>query len=217
MIQRLSTGFMPPDELRQMIGEEAYLAALKLTEQDEEQDQLDKIYDKYHQVFGDELRAERSEAQWKLTMAYEEFGVEKRALLAEKAKLEQEKKTEQEKATQLLKLEKEKAKKEQAFLLKVEKEKAKKEQTLLLKVEKEKAKKEKRDLLKAEKEKQEQLLKAEKEKQEQLLKAEKEKEHISRLKMVWKMLDKGNSVETIADLLEVSVLQVQEWIKTFQK
>ncbi|MEY4936528.1 MAG: hypothetical protein RIS64_2887, partial [Bacteroidota bacterium] len=49
------------------------------------------------------------------------------------------------------------------------------------------------------------------------LKAEKEKEHLLRLKMVRKMLDKGNSVETIADLLEVSVLQIQEWIETFKK
>jgi transposase len=55
-----------------------------------------------------------------------------------------------------------------------------------------------------------------KEKQEQLLKAEKEKEHLLRLKMVRKMLDKGNSVETIADLLEVSVLQIQEWVKLFK-
>jgi hypothetical protein len=239
MIQRLTTKWMEPAELRAMIGDEAYFAAKELAEKDKDQKRLDKIYDQFYQNFGDQIEAEQMAAQSRLTMAYQKFGATQRAwhtekaqLEQEKAQLEQEKKAEQEKAEQLLKFEKAKAKKEHVVLLKIEKEKAKKEHALLLKIEKEKAKiekialkeklekvlKEKQEqLLKAEKEKQEQLLKAEKEKQEQLLKAEKEKEHLLRLKMVRKMLDKGNSVETIADLLEVSVLQIQEWIETFKK
>jgi hypothetical protein len=220
MIQRLRTDFMDTAELRQMMGDEAYFAALALGEQDKEQNRRDKIYAQFYDEFGEQVEAEKSAARWKLTMAYQQFADEKRTMLAEKAKLEQnlkqEKKEEHEKAQQLLKLEKEKAKKEQALF--------KKEQALLLKVEKEKAKKEKIALLKAEKEKQTQLLKAEKEKQVQLLKAEKEKqaqllkakeneERIARMKIVRKMLDKGNSVETIADLLDVSVAQVNQWIK----
>jgi hypothetical protein len=213
MIQRLCTGFMEPDELRRMIGDEAYYAAKKLAEQDEEQNRLDKIYDQYHQAFGHELREERAEARMKLLNAYESFGVERRAFLAEKAKLEQALKEEQEKAKLLVKFEKEKVKKEQALLLKLEKEKAKKEKKALLK---EKEKQE--QLLKAEKEKQEQLLKAEKEKQEQLLKAEKEKQEQAlqtQLKIVQKLWNKGHSVESIADLLEVSASQVQQWVKLF--
>jgi hypothetical protein len=213
MIQRLTTKWMEPAELRAMIGDEAYFAAKALAELDKDQKRLDLIYDQFYQNFGDQIEAEQEAARWKLTMAYQEFGASQRAWYAEKAQLEQEIKAEQEKAAQLLKKrleqEKAKAKKEQALLLKAEKEKAKKEQVLLLKMEKEKAKKEKSDL----KEKHEKLLK---EKQEQLLKAEKEKEHLLRLKMVRKMLDKGNSVETIADLLEVSVLQIQEWVKLFK-
>jgi predicted transposase YdaD len=58
------------------------------------------------------------------------------------------------------------------------------------------------------------LLKAEKEKQEQLLKA---KEVETRLKIVQKMLNKGNSVETIAELLDLSIEQVQECIHNLSK
>ncbi len=95
----------------------------------------------------------------------------------------------------MLKAEQEKAKKEQ--------EKAKKQQEALLKAEQEKAKKEKIA-----------LLKAEKEKQTQLLKAKEAEAKMARLKIVQKMLDKGHSVETIAELLDASVEQVQEWIQS---
>jgi hypothetical protein len=231
MIQRLSTEFMPAAELRQMMGDEAYFAALALGEQDKEQNRRDKIYAQFYEEFGEQVEAEKSAARWELTMAYQKFGVEKRTLLAEKVKLEQEKKEEREKlerekkeereklerekkeerekAKQLLKFEKEKAKKEQGLLLKVEKEKAKNERIALLKTQKEKQE----QLLKAEKEKQKQLLKAAKEKQEQLLKTKEKEERIARMKIVRKMLDKGNSVETIADLLDATILQVHEWIK----
>jgi Trp operon repressor len=61
------------------------------------------------------------------------------------------------------------------------------------------------------------LLKAEQEKAKKeqiaLLKAKEAEAQIARLKIVQKMLDKGNSVEIIADLLDVSVQQAQEWIK----
>ncbi|MEY4938235.1 MAG: hypothetical protein RIS64_4596, partial [Bacteroidota bacterium] len=154
MIQRLTTKWMEPAELRAMIGDEAYFAAKELAEKDKDQ-----------KKFGATQRA---------------WHTEKAQLEQEKAQLEQEKKAEQEKAEQLLKFEKAKAKKEHVVLLKIEKEKAKKEHALLLKIEKEKAKIEKialkEKLEKVLKEKQEQLLKAEKEKQEQLLKAEKEKQ-----------------------------------------
>ncbi|MEN9611517.1 MAG: hypothetical protein RLZZ628_2331 [Bacteroidota bacterium] len=261
MIKRLSTQWMEPDELRAMMGNEAYEAAKKLTEQDREQDRLDKIYDQFYQAFGDQVREEKAAALWKLTMAYQDFGEKERAFLADKAKKEQEiakkeqelAKVEQEKAQleqaklkaeqekaqlrqakvkaeqekakaekEIAKMEQEKAKKEQEILkekaekkaehaamkrlLKAEQEKAKKEKETLLKAEQEKAKKEKEILLKAEQEK------AKKEK-EILLKAEQEKELLVRIKLVQKMFNKGNSVETIADLLDESVLQVQAWIQ----
>ncbi|MEO0044548.1 MAG: hypothetical protein RL329_3996 [Bacteroidota bacterium] len=215
MIKRLSTQWMEPDELRAMMGNEAYEAAKKWMEHDREQERLDKIYDQFYQAFGDQLREEKAADMWKLTMAHQDFGVERRAFLAdqarkdqeiakmeqEKAKAEQEKaKAEQEKAKAEQQIEQEKA--ERKRLLKEEREK--KQQ--LLKAEKEKSKKEREQLLKTEKEK------AKKEK-ELLLKTEKEKQRLSRIKLVQKMFHKGNSIETIADLLEVSVSQVQAWLE----
>lgn len=215
MIKRLSTQWMEPDELRAMMGNEAYEAAKKWMEHDREQERLDKIYDQFYQAFGDKLREEKAADMWKLTMAHQDFGVERRAFLADQArkdqeiaKMEQEKtKAEQEKA----KAEQEKAKAEQQ----IEQEKAERKRLLkeerekkqqLLKAEKEKSKKEREQLLKTEKEK------AKKEK-ELLLKTEKEKQRLSRIKLVQKMFHKGNSIETIADLLEVSVSQVQAWLE----
>jgi Trp operon repressor len=204
---------MEPDELRQMMGDEAYFAARKLEEQDKEADRQFEIFDQFYQIYGEQLEANKMAERWKRMIADQEFGVKERALIAKNAKLEQEKKEEQEKAKILLKAEQEKAKKEQILLLKAEQEKAKKEQILLLKAEKAKAKKEQ------EKAKKEQalLLKAEQEKAKKeqiaLLKAKEAEAQIARLKIVQKMLDKGNSVEIIADLLDVSVQQAQEWIK----
>jgi Trp operon repressor len=205
MIQRLCTEWMEPQELRQMIGDEAYFAAKKLEEEDRESDRRFQIFDQFYQIYGDQLDADRAAERWKTTMAYQEMGVKERALLAANAKLEQlEQKNKEaaEKASLLLKKAEEKTKKAE--------EKAKKAE--------EKAKKEKIALLKAEKEKQAQVLKAEKEKQAQVLKAEKEKQAlVARLKIVQKMLDKGNSVEIIADLLDASVEQVKEWITMLEK
>jgi regulator of protease activity HflC (stomatin/prohibitin superfamily) len=76
-----------------------------------------------------------------------------------------------------------------------------------LKVEKEKQE----QLLKAEKEKQEQLLKAEKEKQEQLLKAEKEKQEQLILELGKKMLDNGQNIVIICNLLNITEAQLNQY------
>ena len=211
MIQRLCTTYMEPDELRKMIGDEAYFAAKALEELDRENDRLAKLKNAYLMEFGHEIREERAAARMKFFKAYENWSIEKRALLKENAQLQQaheqelEKAREAEKNKQLLIAEKEK----QKVLLKSEKEK----QKVLLRG---KEKQEKLLNLLKEKEKQELLLKAEKEKQE-LLKAEKEKQELFQFKMVQTMLKLGNSVEMIADLLEISVAQVQDWSKDFKK
>jgi hypothetical protein len=207
MIQRLETGFMDPADLRRMMGDEAYEAAKKRGEKEMEDIRRWKIYEQFYQEFGDELSEERAAARWKLTMAYEEFGKQERAFERQQ-KESNEATAKAEKAAQEARLLAEKEKQGKKEALKV----AKQEKIALLKAEKKKQ----AALLKAEKVKQEQLLKAEKAKQEQLLKAEKEKEHLLRLKMAQKLWSKGNSAEMIADLLEVSVSQVQEWVKTFQ-
>lgn len=204
MIQRLSTQSMPPAELRAMIGEEAYAAALRGKEESDELERKFKIKKDFYDLYGSEIYDREAAAAWKLTMAHQEFGKIEQSLLKEahqkeaaRLKAEQEKeKAEQEKVKA------EKLAAEQKELLQKEKE-AKK---LLLKAERDKAKIQQKLLLKAEKEKQVLLLKAEKEKQEQeqLLKAEKEKNQLKMLELGKKMLENGQDITFICNLLSIS-------------
>jgi hypothetical protein len=220
MIQRLCTQGMKPDELRRMIGETAYAAAKQLYFDDLEKEEKYKLYSAYHQVFGSEVMAEKLDFYRQLTAAHQEIGKFERAT----AKIEQEiVRVEQEKA----RIEQEKLQAEQLVMdTKTLLEAEKLTRKLALKEIREKAKEEKKQflkdqklLLKAEKEKQEQLLKAEKEKQEQLLKAEKEKllkaekekQEQLMLELGKKMLDNGQDIAIICNLLNISEAQLNQY------
>jgi hypothetical protein len=191
MIQRLSTQSMPPAELRAMIGEEAYAAALRGKEESDELERKFKIKKDFYDLYGSEIYDREAAAAWKLTMAHQEFGKIEQSLLKEA----------QQKEAARLKAEQEKVKAEQE---KVKAEKLAAEQKELLQKEKEA----KKLLLKAERDKakvqQKLLLKAEKEKQVLLLKAEKEKNQLKMLELGKKMLENGQDITFICNLLSIS-------------
>ena len=200
MIQRLTNTFMPPADLRRLMGDEAYEAAKKLGAIQMEEDRKAKIYDDFYQEFGPALQEKEAAAQWKLTMAYQEFGKQQREALAKIALIEQEKeKAEQEK--EKAEQEKEKAKQavEEARALAAQEKQEKKDAILA-------AKKEKLEALKIQKKAEQALKKA--------LKAE---EHQKQLVLIQKMLKKGETVAEIADLLDVNIPQLQKWIHKLKK
>jgi hypothetical protein len=202
IMERLATVQIEPEDLLKEMGAEAYYAAVQLGEEVMARHHRDTIYWQIYEEMGATFAPQIDAGRAALVKAYEKIAeanekaeiFQQKTLKAEQIIAKVQKTVEETKAS--LKAERRKAKQEKEQWVKAEQQKAKQE----LKAEQQKAKQEKEQLKEQAKQEKEQLLKA---------------QQLAQLKLVQKLWAKGTSVEIIADALEVSVQQVQEWIKTF--
>ncbi len=202
IMERLATVQIEPEDLLKEMGADAYYAAVKLGEEVMARHHRDTIYWQIYEEMGATFAPQIDAGRAALVKAYEKIAeanekaeiLQQKTLKAEQIIEKTQKTVEEIKAS--LKAERRKAKQEKEQLVKAEQQKAKQE----LKAEQQKAKQEKEKLKEQAKQEKEQLLKA---------------QQLAQVKLVQKLLAKGTSVEIIADALEVSVPQVQEWIKAF--
>jgi hypothetical protein len=228
IMERLATVQIEPEDLLKEMGAEAYYAAVKLGEEVMARHHRDTLYWQIYEEMGATFAPQIDAGRAALVKAYEKTAeanekaetFHQKTLKAEQMLAKVQKTAEDAKAS--LKVEREKAKAAQRKLKQEKEQSVKAEQQKAkqaLKAEQQKAKAEKEQLQQQAKQEKEQLQQQAKQEKEQLQrKAKQEKEQLlkaQQVKMVQKLLSKGTSIEIIADVLEVSVQQIQEWMKTF--